>query len=415
MDHSKFLTFFAIITLVLTFADLYFYFGIRSRMSKKWKIVYISFSALTLAYVFFGAYSYFAGNKIPPILKIQVWGTILCIYLSKLIACIWLLIDDIRRLIKFVIAKIRSTPNTDENGMPRKKFLQLGAIGTFGVLFSTFIYGIVRGGYNFSIHTVSLKLKNLPKNFEGLKIVQISDMHVGSFLTSDPLEDAFKMVAELKPDLIFFTGDLVNDISEEALPHQETLKKLSAKYGVYSILGNHDYGDYVYHEEMPDYLEKKAHNKVLMQEIHRNAGWDLILNEKRELVIGDEKISIIGVENWGGGRFAKYGDIEKAMKDVDDSTVKLLLSHDPSHWDAQVRPMFPDIDATFSGHTHGMQFGIETKYFRFSPAQWRYDQWAGLYEKGKQQIYVNRGLGFVGYPGRVGISPEITLITLEKA
>jgi predicted MPP superfamily phosphohydrolase len=415
MNHSKFVGFFFIIAAVMILADIYFYFGIKSRLSRKWKIVYLIVSILTLSFVLFNTFSYFTGVQIPKFLKIQVFGTIFCLYVCKLLGCVWILIDDLRRLFKFVKAKITSDKASLENGMPRKKFLQLGALGTVGLMFSTFVYGIVKGGYNYTIHTVSLKLKNLPKNFEGLKIVQISDMHVGSFLSSDPLEEAFKMVAELNPDVIFFTGDLVNDITEEALPHQEVFKKLKAKYGVYSILGNHDYGDYVYHEGMPDYKEKKAHNKELMQKIHKEAGWDLLLNEHREMVIGDQKISIIGIENWGEGRFAKYGDMKKAMAGVDKDTVKLLLSHDPSHWDAQVRPFHPEIDVSFAGHTHGMQFGIETKFFRFSPVQWRYDQWAGLYEKGHQQIYVNRGLGFVGYPGRVGISPEITLITLESA
>ncbi|MFM7021822.1 MAG: metallophosphoesterase [Flavobacteriales bacterium] len=416
MNHNKFVLTFFIITAIFILADIYLYFGIKSRLSKKWKFTYLAISGLTLGFLFFNFYSYYAGIKPSKFLRIYAFGAMFCIYVSKLLAALWILADDIRRLVKFAVAKIRSSKTTTEEiGMSRKKFLQMGALGTFGLMFSTFIYGIVRGGYNYTIHSVSLKLKNLPKNFEGLKIVQISDMHVGSFLSSDPLEEAFAMVAELQPDIVFFTGDLVNDISEEALPHQESLKKLKAKYGVYSILGNHDYGDYVYHPDMPDHLEKKAHNMKLMLQIHKDAGWDLLLNERRELVIGEEKISIIGIENWGEGRFAKYGDMKKAMADVDPDTVKLLLSHDPSHWDAQVRKNYPEIDVAFAGHTHGMQFGIETKYFRFSPVQWRYDQWAGLYEKGHQQLYVNRGLGFVGYPGRVGISPEITLITLEKA
>ncbi|MCX6181514.1 MAG: metallophosphoesterase [Bacteroidetes bacterium] len=415
MNHNKFVATFFIIAGIMILADVYFYFGIKSKLSRKWRITYLIVSALTISFMIFSTVAYLNGYKLPPFLRIYVFGITFCINISKILGCIWLLIDDLRRLFKFAKAKITSDKVALEGGIPRKKFLQLGALGTFGVLFSTFIYGIVRGGYNYSIHTVSLKLKNLPKNFEGLKIVQISDMHVGSFLSSDPLEDAFKMIAELNPDVVFFTGDLVNDITEEALPHQEVLKKLKAKHGVYSILGNHDYGDYVYNDSMPDYLEKKAHNKTLMQQVHREAGWDLLLNEHRELVIGDQKISIIGIENWGSGRFAKYGDMKKAMASVDPDTVKLLLSHDPSHWDAQVRPFHPEVDVSFAGHTHGMQFGIETKFFRFSPVQWRYDQWAGLYEKGHQQIYVNRGLGFVGYPGRVGISPEITLITLERA
>jgi len=397
----------------MTAADIYFYFGMKSRMSKKLKITYIAFSLLSFAFIMYGSYSYFSGQRSSIFVRTYLWGFVMFIYISKLLACIWLIVDDLIRLFKWTKAKVKK--ESTEDGISRKKFLQMGALGTFGIFASTFLYGMFRGGYNYSVHYVDLKLKNLPKNFEGLKIVQISDQHVGSFLNSEPLEEAYAMINDLKPDVIFFTGDLVNDISEEALPHAETLKKLKAKYAIYSILGNHDYGDYFYQPDDIDYEKNKTHNKELMKKIHKDAGWDLLLNENRILEIGGEKISIIGVENWGDGRFAKYGDLAKAYEGVDPNSVQLLLSHDPSHWDAQVRITHPKIDCMFSGHTHGMQFGIETKFFKFSPVQWRYQQWAGLYEKGDQQIYVNRGLGFVGYPGRVGISPEITLITLGKA
>jgi predicted MPP superfamily phosphohydrolase len=415
MDHSKFILFFLMIAAILTTADIYFYFGIKSRLSKKWKIVYLTVSAISFAFIMFGSYNYFTGQKSSIFVRTYLWGSFMFVYLSKLIGCLWIIADDLRRLFIWTKAKVTADKETTKDGITRKKFLQMGALGTFGVFASTFFYGMLRGGYNYTIHYVDLKLKNLPKNFQGLKIVQISDQHVGSFLSSDPLEEAYAMINELKPDVIFFTGDLVNDVTEEALPHAETFKKLKAKYGVFSILGNHDYGDYFYQPDSPDYEKNKAHNRALMQKVHKDAGWDLLLNENRTIEIDGEKISIIGVENWGDGRFAKYGDIAKAYEGVDKDSVQLLLSHDPSHWDAQIIKDYPNIDCTFSGHTHGMQFGIETKYFKFSPVQWRYTQWAGLYEKGAQQIYVNRGLGFVGYPGRVGISPEISLITLSRA
>ncbi len=415
MNHSKFIQFFLTIAAIMLAADTYFYFGIKSKISKKWRIAYITFSVVSLLYILYGTYAYFSGQKSSTLFRTYIWGGFMVVYISKLLACAWLIVDDLIRIFRWSKAKIKSDKESLENGISRKKFLQLSAVGTFGLFASTFFYGIFRGGYNYTIHHVNLKLKGLPKNFEGLKIVQISDLHVGSFLSSDPLEEAFAMINELKPDVIFFTGDLVNDVTEEAIPHQETLKKLKAKYGVYSILGNHDYGDYFYQPDDADYEKNKLHNKELMKKVHQDAGWDLLLNENRTLEIGGQKISIIGVENWGDGRFAKYGDLKKAYEGVNMDTVQLLLSHDPSHWDAQVRKDFPSAACTFSGHTHGMQFGIENKLIKWSPVQWRYPQWAGLYEKGEQQIYVNRGLGFVGYPGRVGISPEISLITLGKS
>ena len=379
MNHSKYIIFFLTIAAIMAAADIYFYFGMKSRMSKKLKVIYIAFSLLSFSFIMYGSYSYFSGERSSIFVRTYMWGVVMFIYISKLLACIWLIIDDLIRLFKWTKAKVKKESTKD--GISRKKFLQMSALGTFGVFASTFFYGMLRGGYNYTVHYVDLKLKNLPKNFEGLKIVQISDQHVGSFLSSEPLEEAYTMINELKPDVIFFTGDLVNDISEEALPHMETLKKLKAKYAIYSILGNHDYGDYFYQPGDADYEKMKAHNKDLMMKIHKDAGWDLLLNEHRVLEIGGEKITIIGVENWGDGRFAKYGDLPKAYEGVDPNSVQLLLSHDPSHWDAQVRVTHPQIDCMFSGHTHGMQFGIETKFFKFSPVQWRYQQWAGLYEK----------------------------------
>jgi predicted MPP superfamily phosphohydrolase len=215
-----------------------------------------------------------------------------------------------------------------------------------------------------------------------------------------------------KPDVIFFTGDLVNDKSSEAEPHINIWKKLSAPLGIFSILGNHDYGDYV----QWDSPALKTENLNRLKQIHAEMGWDLLLNEHRILERNGAKIGLLGVENWGGAlRFPRKGDVPKAKEGMPEVPVKILLSHDPSHWNAQITNDHQDIDLTFSGHTHGFQFGIEIPGFKWSPSQFVYPQWAGLYSEGKQHIYVNRGLGFLGYLGRVGIKPEITVVELSKA
>jgi predicted MPP superfamily phosphohydrolase len=257
-----------------------------------------------------------------------------------------------------------------------------------------------------------LVLPNLPAAFNGLKIVQLSDIHTGSFVSSEPLEKALRMIQEQNADVIFFTGDLVNNITEEAIPYTEIFKQVKAPLGVYSTLGNHDYGDYV---QWPS-VEAKQKNFEDIKNLHAEFGWKLLMNEHIILKKGDAEIAVLGVENWGAAmRFPKYGDLKKAHAGTENFPVKLLLSHDPSHWDAQVRKQYPDIDLTFSGHTHGMQFGIEIPGFRWSPSKYIYKQWADLYQEGKQFLYVNRGLGFLGYPGRVGILPEITVVELHNA
>ena len=219
-----------------------------------------------------------------------------------------------------------------------------------------------------------------------------------------------EMLLQEKPDVIFFTGDLVNTESTELDDYFNVFKKLKAPLGVYSILGNHDYGDYKYWPSE----KTKVQNLENLITGHREMGWDILLNENRSLKVGSDKIGIIGVENWGAGRFSKYGNLSQAYKGMEELPVRLLLSHDPSHWDAEVRTKFPEIDITFSGHTHGFQFGVEIGDFRWSPSQYIYKQWADLYKEGKQFLYVNRGFGFIGYPGRVGILPEITILELRK-
>jgi predicted MPP superfamily phosphohydrolase len=284
-----------------------------------------------------------------------------------------------------------------------------------GLIFSSLIFGMLKWVYDFKIHRVQISLPNLPASFDGLKIVQISDMHLGSWASSDPLDEAVAKINSLQPDLVFFTGDLVNYKTEEAFPFMEALQKVRAKYGVFVTLGNHDYGDYT---RWPS-PEAKKQNMTDLYHFYDEIGWKLLNNENQLFEIDGEKIAVIGVENWGAfSRFPRYGDIEKALQGTEDAEVKLLLSHDPSHWEEIITKQCPDIDVTFAGHTHGFQFGIEIKKLKWSPAQYVYKYWAGLYEnllegRKPQYLYVNRGLGTIGYPGRVGILPEITLFELK--
>jgi uncharacterized protein len=352
-------------------------------------------------------------------ITILIQGFIFSVYASKLIPVIFLLIADLIRGSKTVIRKIHikhQKQKVVQGGQPitRSRFLQQIGLATGGILFFGLMAGMIKWVHDFKIHHHKLRLPKLPKSFSGLRIVQISDLHLGSWTSTEMLNEAMNKINELNPDLIFFTGDLVNYKTDEALRFEDILASLKAKIGVFAVLGNHDYGDY---SRWPS-KEAKTENMRALFQFYDRIGWKLLKNENMILANHDGKVAIIGVENWGAiARFPQYGDLKKAATDVKDAAVQILLSHDPSHWDAIVNMEFQDIDITFSGHTHGFQFGIELKNFKWSPAQFAYKQWAGLYmkdhnNKKSQYLYVNRGLGTVGYPGRVGILPEITFFVL---
>jgi predicted MPP superfamily phosphohydrolase len=340
----------------------------------------------------------------------------LCVVLviCKLLGMSFLIIDDVIRLGKWVVSLFQSKPEIATVGakISRSKFLSQVTIA-FTVLPAVgFIYGMVRGAYRYKVHNVKVPSKNLPDAFHGYRIVQISDIHTGSFLDNRALSRAFDIVMEQKADMILFTGDLVNNKADETKGFEEVYSKLKAPHGVYSVLGNHDYGDYVNWESGED----KKKNLDALKDVHRNAGWKLLMNEHVSIEKDGEKIALLGIENWGGNmHFPKYGKMGEAHKGTGEYPFKILLSHDPSHWEQQVRKEYGDIDLTLSGHTHGMQLGIEIPGFKWSPVKYFYKQWAGLYQAGEQFLYVNRGLGFLGYPGRLGIWPEITVLELQKA
>lgn len=348
-------------------------------------------------------------------LRAYLFGTIFVFYAAKLVPLFFLFINDILRLIRYTINlfKPKQKEYTEEFKNSRSKFLRQFGLITGGIFLSSLLMGMFKWAYEYKIWRHRVRLPNLPKSFEGLKIVQISDMHLGSMATETALKDAVKKVNELKPDIIFFTGDLVNYWTAEAFPFQHVLADLKAPYGIYAILGNHDYGDYKQWESP----EAKEENMQDIYDYFNDLGWYLLNNDNQLLNKNGEQLAVIGVENWSAyARFQKRGDMKKALQGAEDAPVKLLLSHDPTHWSAEVVNDYPGIDMTFSGHTHGMQFGIEIPGVKWSPAKYMYKHWAGLYRdqrNGKPQyLYVNRGLGVIGYPGRIGILPEITLMEL---
>lgn len=335
------------------------------------------------------------------------------VYFSKLFGVLFLLIDDGQRFVRWVAKYFSKKPDSTLPGevISRSQFLTHAALAATAIPFGAMAYGIISGAHDYRVRRVSVKLPDLPKSFDGLRIAQVSDIHSGSFFNKTAVKGGVDMVMSEKPDMIFFTGDLVNNESTEVKEYIDVFNKLRAPLGVFSVTGNHDYGDYKNWSSK----EAKQQNFKDLIEAHRLLGFDLLMNENRTLEQGGDRISIIGIENWGAGRFTKYGKLDQAYAGTHDSSTKILLSHDPSHWDAQVRPNYKDIDLMLSGHTHGFQFGVEIGGIQWSPVQYAYKQWGGLYQEGEQYLYVNRGFGFLGYPGRVGMPPEITILELKRA
>lgn len=338
-----------------------------------------------------------------------VRSTITLTYFSKFFIIVVLILGDLGRMIFSIYESFAGNQGFDYD----RTFLNASIAIAVGALpFILLLYGMLRNKYRYKLYRTVVEIKDLPEALEGLKIVQISDIHSGSFTRKEPVREAIKMINEQQADLVFFTGDLVNSIAKEMEPFVDVFDKIKSRYGIFSILGNHDYGDYVRWES----AAAKASNFENLKQIHTQLGWDLILNENRIIKIKGEEVAVIGVENYSAkGRFANYGDLSKAYEGSATAGLKLLLSHDPSHWEDEVLEKFQDIHITFSGHTHGMQFGLEIPgLIKWSPIKYVYKQWAGLYKKNKQFLYVNRGFGFLGYPGRVGILPEITVMELKR-
>lgn len=342
-------------------------------------------------------------------LKVLITSAFFINLVSKLFAALVLLGDDVRRGVQYVSQFFGDTSPKHVPG--RSEFMARSALIAGAIPLATFSFGIISGAHDYRVRKRVIASPNLPKEFDGMRIGQLSDIHTGSFFNKTAVQGGVDLLNAQKPDIVCFTGDLVNNQSDEAKPYLDIFKKVKAPLGVHSTMGNHDYGDYT------SWPSKEAKKKDVEQlhEMHRYMGWNIMLNENKIIEVDGAQVALLGLENWGAGGFSKYGDMSKTYKGVEEIPYKILMSHDPSHWDAQVRPQYPDIDLMLAGHTHGMQFGIEIGDWRWSPSKFVYKQWADLYQEENQYLYVNRGYGFIGYPGRVGILPEITILELKRA
>jgi len=391
--------------------DFYAFQAVRTAFkSRGINIVYILASLIVLGNFIYQLQTSDKGSGISLKINLAI-GLFITLFIPKIVIMIMMFGEDIFRLPQACYKYFTEGNAAEGNYLPsRRQFVSQIALGLAAIPFASFIYGIVKGKYNFKVLKYTMFFEDLPEAFDGYKITQISDIHSGSFDNKEKVKYAVDLVNEQASNVILFTGDMVNNKAEEMIPWKDTFKRLKAEDGVFSVLGNHDYGDYV--QWSSD--EGKAQNLEDLKNIQKELGFDLLLNESRFLEKNNQRIALVGVENWGKG-FRKKGDLKKAADQIDKNDFKILMSHDPSHWEAQVIDDDYHYHLTLSGHTHGMQFGIEIPgWIKWSPVKWRYKYWAGIYKEKGQYINVNRGLGYLAFPGRVGIWPEITVIELKK-
>ncbi|MDP4282809.1 MAG: metallophosphoesterase [Bacteroidota bacterium] len=362
-----------------------------------------------LAVIGFLVFVFTGPEFLPKKLRTYLFATVIGLFLAQSVAVLFFLIDDIRRVIEWGSWKFLFSNN---EAISRSVLLSWIGLAAGAILFVSFIYGYTNK-YNYRVKKVKLSFDNLPESFIGLKIVHFSDVHSGSFMNKKAVIRGVEKIIAENADLVIFSGDLVNDRATEMENYMDVFSSIKAPMGVYSTFGNHDYGDYV---SWPHNGVTKEQNLINLANVHKDLGWRLMMDEHVALEKNGESIALIGIQNWGAkARFPKYGNMEKAYAGSEKYPFKILISHDPSHWEAQVKADYNDVDLTLSGHTHGMQFGVEIPGFKWSPVQYMYKEWSGLYEEGKQKLYVNPGYGFIGYPGRVGIMPEITVIELSRS
>ena len=399
-----------IFILIYIALDVYAYQSIqRLTDNRRLLIGYILLSILLMATLIISFSGDRQGGTFAGI-RLYITGVFVAYMTLKIGLSIFMLVEDVYRIFKWSIQKIRS-PKEKKPLASRRRFVSQLAIGVAAIPFASLIGGMITGKYNYRVFKYTLHFDDLPDSFHGYQITQFSDLHSGSFDNAKKVQYGIDMINAQKSDAVFFTGDLVNTFATEFSDWKESFSKIQAKDGVYSILGNHDYGDY---HNWDTATAKKINFKNILK-AHDDMGWYLLMNENTSIKRGNDQMKIIGVENWGNGGFKKNGDLDLASKNVDPKDFKILLSHDPSHWNEVVKDHNSNCQLTLSGHTHGMQFGIEIPgWFKWSPARFRYPQWAGIYKYAKRKINVNRGFGFLAYPGRVGIMPEITVITLKK-
>lgn len=398
-----------IFVLIYLFLDIYAYQAFKTITRQNW--IYAIYLVFSIGALVFLLYQFNVSTK-QGISGAQSYaiGFFLVFFVPKLIFFLLLFGEDVVRFFVGGYRKIAHS-GSDFDLPSRRRFISQIALGAAAIPFASLLYGMYRGRYDYRVIKHTLFFEDLPEAFDGYRMTQISDVHSGSFDNPEKIKYGIDLINEQQSDVILFTGDLVNDKATEMDDWKEHFGKLSAKDGVFSVLGNHDYGDYV---QWDSAASKKA-NLEALKDVHAQMGWNLLLNEHRYVEKNGERIALVGVENWGAGHFKKEGDLDLAGSGVKKEDFKVLLSHDPSHWQEKVKKDPKHYHLTLSGHTHGMQFGIEIPgWFKWSPIQYRYENWAGIYEEFGRYINVNRGFGFLAYPGRVGIWPEVTVIELRK-
>ncbi len=400
--------------LVIAIADYYAFQSLRTiTKSNWWYALYWIFTIVVIGNFVYQFYGFTRSDGFSPSNSLAV-GFLIAMVVPKLLLIAVMFTEDVFRVPQGIYSYfMQSSENGDsvKHFPARRKFISQIALGLAAIPFTSILYGMYKGKYNFKVLKYVLHFEDLPEAFDGYKLTQISDIHSGSFDNIEKVKYAVDLINEQQSDVILFTGDMVNNKATELEPYVSVFNKLKAKDGMFSILGNHDYGDYIRWNSEDEKQQNLEDLKVLQKDI----GFDVLLNENRFIEKNGERIALIGVENWGKGGFKKAGDLQKAKAQVDEKDFKILMSHDPSHWDAEVVNDDYHYHLTLSGHTHGMQFGIEIPgWFKWSPVKWRYKRWAGIYEELGQYINVNRGFGYLAFPGRVGIWPEITVIELKK-
>ena len=397
--------------LLLVFFQWYSYQALKTAISNRWILYgYVFFTVIIVGNLLFYTLILERNTTNEPRLMYAI-GFFLSLLIFQLLVSVILLAEDVFRIPQALYSFLKRVPEQTQFIPSRRKIISQIALGLASIPFASLLYGMYRGKYNYKVLSYNLEFEDLPDAFDGFKITQISDIHSGSFDNQTKVKYGVDLVNQQKSDLVLFTGDLVNNRADEIKPWIKIFNKIKAEFGVFSILGNHDYGDYMRWESPA----AKRKNMEDLYDAHNEMGWDLLLNESRFIEKDGDRLAIIGVENWGSG-FKKAGDLNKALNKVSENDFKILLTHDPSHWEAQVIPHPFKIHLTLCGHTHGMQFGIEIPgIIKWSPAKWRYKQWAGIYSEKNQYLNVNRGFGYLAYPGRVGMWPEVSVITLSKS
>lgn len=397
---------------IIGIADFYAFQALRTiTKSNWWHLLYWAFTIFVLGNFVFQFYGFNRSDGFSHSNAFAV-GFLIAMIVPKLVLLFFMFGEDIFRVPQAIYRYFTEGASSKGNYFPaRRKFISQIALGLAAIPFASILYGIYKGKYNFKVLNYTLNFEDLPEAFDGYKITQISDIHSGSFDNVEKVKYAIDLINQQQSDLILFTGDMVNNKATEMTPYVDIFKDLNAKDGMFSVLGNHDYGDYVRWESP----EAKVQNLEDLKAVQKDIGFNLLLNESQYVERNGQRIAIVGVENWGKGGFKKAGDLKKASSAIDANDFKILLSHDPSHWDAEVVNDDYHYHLTLSGHTHGMQFGIEIPgWFKWSPVKWRYKHWAGIYKEMGQYINVNRGFGYLAFPGRVGIWPEITVIELKR-